>query len=374
MERNCSVQAGTSFILRSERNTALRLFKKKQASQEAEGNKKTRLPGLGDLPKKYGIAIFLVLAVVLALIIVLHYNPLADQHTEMLKKICACVLIGISCVLFVAWYDKLMVLPVELFNSRKLIWRLSVNDFKKRYAGSYMGVVWALAQPVVTVLMYWVVFDKIFQSRSQLVAGGVDVPYVLFLTAGLVPWFYFQEGLSNGTTSLLEYNYLVKKVVFKISILPLIKIIAATFIHLFFCCLLLLVAVGYGYYPTVYTIQILYYMFCEFMLMLAMSYATCAIQVFFRDLMQIISIALQLGQWATPILWNINMLPDNLQWIIKLNPVTYIVNGYRSSIYEKRWFFEHFYSSTYFWIFTVAVFCIGSVIFKKSKIHFADVM
>lgn len=374
MERNCSVQAGTSFILRSERNTALRLFKKKQASQEAEENKKTRLPGLGDLPKKYGIAIFLVLAVVLALIIVLHYNPLADQHTEMLKKICACVLIGISCVLFVAWYDKLMVLPVELFNSRKLIWRLSVNDFKKRYAGSYMGVVWALAQPVVTVLMYWVVFDKIFQSRSQLVAGGVDVPYVLFLTAGLVPWFYFQEGLSNGTTSLLEYNYLVKKVVFKISILPLIKIIAATFIHLFFCCLLLLVAVGYGYYPTVYTIQILYYMFCEFMLMLAMSYATCAIQVFFRDLMQIISIALQLGQWATPILWNINMLPDNLQWIIKLNPVTYIVNGYRSSIYEKRWFFEHFYSSTYFWIFTVAVFCIGSVIFKKSKIHFADVM
>ena len=374
MERNCSVQAGKSFILRSERNTALRLFKKKQASQEAEGNKKTRLPGLGDLPKKYGIAIFLVLAVVLALIIVLHYNPLADQHTEMLKKICACVLIGISCVLFVAWYDKLMVLPVELFNSRKLIWRLSVNDFKKRYAGSYMGVVWALAQPVVTVLMYWVVFDKIFQSRSQLVAGGVDVPYVLFLTAGLVPWFYFQEGLSNGTTSLLEYNYLVKKVVFKISILPLIKIIAATFIHLFFCCLLLLVAVGYGYYPTVYTIQILYYMFCEFMLMLAMSYATCAIQVFFRDLMQIISIALQLGQWATPILWNINMLPDNLQWIIKLNPVTYIVNGYRSSIYEKRWFFEHFYSSTYFWIFTVAVFCIGSVIFKKSKIHFADVM
>ena len=374
MERNCSVQAGTSFILRSERNTALRLFKKKQASQEAEGNKKTRLPGLGDLPKKYGIAIFLVLAVVLALIIVLHYNPLADQHTEMLKKICACVLIGISCVLFVAWYDKLMVLPVELFNSRKLIWRLSVNDFKKRYAGSYMGVVWALAQPVVTVLMYWVVFVKIFQSRSQMVAGGVDVPYVLFLTAGLVPWFYFQEGLSNGTTSLLEYNYLVKKVVFKISILPLIKIIAATFIHLFFCCLLLLVAVGYGYYPTVYTIQILYYMFCEFMLMLAMSYATCAIQVFFRDLMQIISIALQLGQWATPILWNINMLPDNLQWIIKLNPVTYIVNGYRSSIYEKRWFFEHFYSSTYFWIFTVAVFCIGSVIFKKSKIHFADVM
>ena len=347
---------------------------KKKTSSGVNINKKERLPGIGALPKKYGIGIFLVCAFILALIIGFHYNPYADQTTEMLKKICACILITISCILFVAWYDKLMVLPVELYNSRKLIWRLSINDFKKRYAGSYMGVVWALVQPVVTVLMYWIVFDKIFQSRSQLVAGGVDVPYVLFLTAGLVPWFYFQEGLSNGTTSLLEYNYLVKKVVFKISILPLIKIIAATFIHLFFCLLLLLVAAGYGYYPNVYTLQIFYYMFCEFMLMLAFSYATCAIQVFFRDLMQIISIALQLGQWATPILWNINMLPDKLQWIIKLNPVTYIVNGYRSSIYEKRWFFEHFYSSTYFWIFTVAVFCIGAVIFKKSKIHFADVI
>ena len=352
----------------------MKLSLKKKTSSEAHKNKKERLPGIGALPKKYGIGIFIACAFALALIIVFHYNPFADQTTEMLKKICACILIAISCVLFAAWYDKLMILPAELYNSRRLIWRLSVNDFKKRYAGSYMGVVWALVQPVVTVLMYWIVFDKIFQSRSQLVAGGVDIPYVLFLTAGLVPWFYFQEGLSNGTTSLLEYNYLVKKVVFKISILPLIKIIAATFIHLFFCLLLLLVAAGYGYYPNIYTIQIFYYMFCEFMLMLAFSYATCAIQVFFRDLMQIISIILQLGQWATPILWNINMLPDKLQWVIKLNPVTYIVNGYRSSIYEKRWFFEHFYSSTYFWIFTVAVFCIGALIFKKSKIHFADVM
>ncbi len=324
--------------------------------------------------KRISIAVFLGVAILLAAVILLHYNPLADQETEHLKKMCACILITIACILYVAWYDKLMVLPAELWASRKLIWRLALNDFKKRYAGSYLGVVWALAQPIVTVLMYWFVFDRIFQARSQLVSEGVDVPYVLFLMGGMVPWFYFTEGLSNGTTSLLEYNYLVKKVVFKISILPLIKIIAATFIHLFFTALVVVVAIGYGYYPSVYTLQIFYYMFCEFMLMLSLSYATCAIQVFFRDMMQIINIALQLGQWATPILWNINMLPDKLQWIIKLNPMTYIVNGYRSAVYEQRWFFEHFYSSTYFWIFTVVVFCIGTVIFKRSKTHFADVL
>ena len=158
------------------------------------------------LPKLTGLGIFYLFALVLALLLIFHNNPLADPHTEMLKKICGCLLIGISSILVFFWYDRLRVLPVELFNSRKLIKRLAVNDFKKRYAGSYMGIVWALAQPVVTVVMYYIVFDRVFQSRAQAVSEGVEVPYVLFLTAGLVPWFFFTEALTNGTTSLLEYN------------------------------------------------------------------------------------------------------------------------------------------------------------------------
>lgn len=330
--------------------------------------------GLRKLPKRTGLGIFYVLAFTLVLILVLHKNPLADQHTEMLKKICGCILIGISCILAFAWYDKLTVLPVELWNSRKLIKRLSVNDFKKRYAGSYMGIVWALAQPVVTVVMYYIVFDVVFQQRATAVAGGIEVPYVLFLTAGLVPWFFFSEALTNGTTSLLEYNYLVKKVLFKISILPIIKIIAAMFIHVFFIGVMMVIACVYGYYPSIYWIQIIYYMACEFILVLSISYATCAVVVFFRDLLQIINICLQLFQWATPILWNIEIVPDQYKWIVKLFPMTYIVEGYRNSIYGDTWFFEHFYSSTYFWIFVVAMFSIGTLIFKRSKPHFADVL
>ncbi len=324
--------------------------------------------------KYTAFAVFYSLALVLALLLIFHNNPLADPHTEMLKKICGCILIGLSCILFFVWYDRLTVLPVELFNSRKLIKRLAVNDFKKRYAGSYMGILWALAQPVVTVCMYYIVFDRVFQSRAQAVSGGVEVPYVLFLTAGLVPWFFFTEALTNGTTSLLEYNYLVKKVLFKISILPIIKIIAAMFIHIFFICVLMIIACIYGYYPNIYWLQLIYYVGCEFILVLSISYATCAIVVFFRDLLQIISISLQLFQWATPILWNIDIVPDEYKWIIKLNPMTYIVEGFRNSIYGDTWFFEHFYSSTYFWLFTVAMFCIGALVFKRSKPHFADIL
>ena len=325
--------------------------------------------------KPIAIAIFWMLGLILASILVVHHNPLADQMTESMKKFSGCMLIAFTCFVFALFYDRLTTIPTELIQSRKLIWKLAKNDFKKRYAGSYLGVVWAMAQPVVTVIMYWIVFDKVFETRSQLVASGIEVPYVLYLTAGLVPWFYFTEAITQGTTALLEYNYLVKKVVFNISILPIIKVIAATFIHVFFVCILLLVSIAYGYYPGIYTLQIFYYSFCLFFLLLGMSYLTCALVVFIRDLQQIIGIALQIGMWATPILWDISMLKlDSMRALFKLNPMVYIVNGYRSAIYEKVWFWEHFYSSTYFWIFTVSLFCFGTLVFRKLRIHFADVL
>jgi len=269
------------------------------------------------------------------------------------------------------------VLPAELWQSRHLIWKLAKNDFKKRYAGSYLGAVWAMAQPVVTIAMYYLVFDLVFNSRGPILSNGQEVPYVLSLTAGLVPWFFFSEALNQGTMALLEYNYLVKKVVFKISILPIIKVIAATFIHMFFVLILLLVACFYGYYPTVYTLQLVYYSGCLFLLVLAICYSTCAVVVFFKDLSQIISIALQIGMWATPILWKLEDLEPKLGSfvnIFKLNPLVYIVDGYRSAIYEKQWFFEDLSYTIYFWIVTMILFAAGAMIFKRLKLHFADVL
>lgn len=322
------------------------------------------------ISKKGGIALFCLAALAMAVIIVVHDNPGADSQEELLKKIISCVVIALSCLVFAKWYDKFTVLPVELFQNRHLIWKLAKNDFKKRYAGSYMGVVWALAQPVVTVGMYYIVFDKIMGnvSRTQ------EAPFVLFLTAGLVPWFFFNEALNSGTNALREYDYLVKKVVFKISILPIIKIIAATFIHVFFVFILLVVAAIYGYYPTIYTIQLVYYSFCLFIFVLALSYTTCAVVVFFKDLSQIINIGLQIGMWATPVLWDMSTLSPTWQVIVKINPLVYIVNGYRSSIYKREWFFQDFFSTMYFWIATIVLFGIGALVFKRLKVHFADVL
>lgn len=327
------------------------------------------------ISKKTGITIFTALMVVLGAIIILYRNPLADPQDELLKKSIACVLIAAAIVVFIKLYDKITVLPGELYQNRRLIWKLAKSDFKKRYAGSYMGAFWALVQPVITVAMYYVVFEVIFPNREKFASGGVeDVPFVLFLVAGLVPWFYFSEAFTSAMTALLEYNYLVKKVVFKISVLPIIKIIAATFIHAFFVLVALIIACCYGYFPTIYTLQVFYYSFCMFIFVLAISYTTCSVVIFFRDLQSIVNIVLQVGMWATPVLWNINQFDVKIQMFLKINPLVYIVEGYRSAIYGRQWFWEDFYSTVYFWVITVVLFIFGALVFKKLKVHFADIM
>lgn len=266
---------------------------------------------------------------------------------------------------------KILALPAELYQNRKLVLSLAKNDFKTKYAGSYLGIVWAFIQPIVTILVYWFAFSV------GLKAGTVsDYPFVLYLVSGIVPWFFFQDALNGGTNALIEYNYLVKKVVFKISILPIVKIISALFVHVFFVAFALILCACYGYTPSLYTLQIIYYSVCTFLFVLGLVYATSAIVIFFRDLTQIISIFLQVGVWLTPIMWDINMLSSH-PWLIKLfklNPMYYVVTGYRDSMLGHIGIWNHASWTIYFWVVTILLFGLGSVIFKRLKPHFADVL
>jgi len=253
---------------------------------------------------------------------------------------------------------------------RRLIWKLAKNDFKKRFAGSYLGIVWALIQPLITVGLYYVVFDILMSGASR----TTEAPYVLFLTAGLVPWFFFSEALNNGTNALREYDYLVKKVVFKVDILPVIKVTSAVFVHLFFILVLVVMAAIYGYYPSLAMLQLPYYSICLYVLVLGLCYATSAICVFFKDILQIITILLQVGMWATPILWDMNSVKFGWVKWLRLNPLVYIVDGYRDAIYRGKWFTQDLLGTLYFWVVTALLFVLGRVIFKRLKVHFADVL
>lgn len=264
----------------------------------------------------------------------------------------------------------------EAWSNRKLIFKLAKNDFKTRYAGSYLGIVWAFVQPIITIIVYWFVFEYGLSAGAQLSRSGIEIPFVLWLSAGLIPWFFFSEALSSATNALIEYNYLVKKVVFKIEILPIVKVISALFVHAFFVAFILILYACYGHFPDVYTLQVVYYSFCMCMLVLAISYTTCSVVVFFRDLAHIIGIILQVGVWATPIMWQFSIIHNAvLQFIFKLNPMFYIVQGYREALIEKTFVWQSALGQTaYFWGLTLFLFIFGKSMFKKLKPHFSDVL
>lgn len=176
-----------------------------------------------------------------------------------------------------------------------------------------------------------------------------------------------------GTGVLYDYNYLVKKVVFKISTLPIVKNISCFIVHMIFWLIMVAVFLLFGYTPNIYWIQTLYYSLCTFVLIIGITLFTSAISVFFKDMGQLISILLQFGMWITPIMWPYSMLGSKA-WILKINPFYYISEGYRDSMLNNVWFWQRSKLTIYFWIVTIIIFIIGQKTFKKMKPHFADVL
>ena len=257
----------------------------------------------------------------------------------------------------------------NIWQSRGLLWKLTKNDFKQKYLGNLLGFVWAFIQPTATIAVFWFVFQVGFKSKPV-----DDFPFILWLVSGMFPWFYFADGLSNGTTSILSNSFLVKKIVFRVSLLPLIKLLSALVIHIFFIFFMFAMFLYYGYTPEIYWLQILYYLFAVSMLLLGLSWITSSIVVFFRDMGQLVAVIIQFGFWLTPIFWSMKMVPDRYHSIIELNPLVYIIEGYRNSMIYHRWFWEDINATIYYWIVTALVFAIGGLTFSKLRPHFSDVL
>lgn len=254
--------------------------------------------------------------------------------------------------------------------NKEMLWDLALNDFSTKYAGSYLGIFWAFVQPIITIIVYWCVFEFGLKAQTPI----ENVPYILWFATGMVPWFFFSDGVNATTNSLLEYSYLVKKVVFDIELLPIIKILSTLFIHVVFVMLLIIVAMASGEGLSIYFIQVFYYMFAMIVLIYGIGKLTAAIILFFRDLGQIVSIVLQIGVWATPIIWPYTIIAEEYQWVAKINPMFYIVEGYRNCFFDSKWFFESPCLTVYYWIVTLLILFCGSKVFSKLKPHFADVI
>ncbi len=254
-------------------------------------------------------------------------------------------------------------------NNKKMLKFLIKNDFKNKYAGSIFGVFWAFVQPVVIILLYWFVFQVALGSGDE-----DGAPFVLWLMAGLVPWFFFSDAWAGATNCFIEYSYLVKKIVFDIKLLPLVKVASTLYVHVFFVAIMVLFYVLTGRFPGIIIIQLLYYSFCLFVLVLVLSYFTSAIAVFFKDVTQIINIVITIGIWLTPIMWNISRLKGIVSTIIRLNPVFYIVQGYRDTLINHIWIGDRLLSTGYFWGVVVICGFVSYFVYNRLKPHFSDTL
>ncbi len=245
------------------------------------------------------------------------------------------------------------------------ILKLAINDCKSKFAGSKLGFIWYFFSAVLTIGIYCFVYMIALEGTSD-----GDVPYSIWLICGIIPWFFFSEGLSGIVNIFRDYSFLVKKTMFDIEILPWVRCISATFLHLIF---IIVTFISVSFYRIPFRVEnfwIIYWVVAEFCFILALGRILAVLNVFSKDISFGINVVLQLGFWVTPIFWNIDNLPFFLQKIYSFNPVLIIINGYRYSFIGGESITE--FSHIYLWSLCLAFYILGQIIIKKYKGIIAD--
>lgn len=265
-----------------------------------------------------------------------------------------------------------------MFSSLTAFWRqraslvtLVVGDFSQNYLSSYLGFAWAIMGPLVMLG----VMTAVFQFGFRVGSGAAGVPFPLWLACGMIPWQYFAEGLTAGAGAVTSYGFLVRKAAFRLGYLPAIRLLGCAIIHGALLVFLLALLLVYGVRPQLYWIQCAYYFLCMFLFLLGMALCSSAVAVFVPDIVNVLSICVNLGFWLTPIFWNLSMLPERWRFVVQVNPAYYIVQGYRDAFIEQRWFWDRptlEHAAFFAWIVVALYF--GARVFKRLRPHFADVI
>ena len=144
--------------------------------------------------------------------------------------------------------------------------------------------------------------------------------------------------------------------------------------HIFLVLVLAILTIYNGFLPSLYWLQIPFYFICTTIFLLGLVLITSAISVFVKDTLAIINILILLAFWGTPIFWSAEILPKSLHYIIQINPIYFIVDGYRDIFLNNIWFWEKSFWSLYFVLLIIFIFVIGINLFNKLKVHFGDLL
>lgn len=257
----------------------------------------------------------------------------------------------------------------QIYNHRRTIWALALRQVQDRYAGTLGGAVWAILHPLLLLMLFWVVFAQGFKMQ-----GAEGMPFVLVLFCGLIPWMTFNEALTGSVNSVIGHAHLVKKIAFPTEVLPAVYLVAALITHAVLLIVLCVVLGWYGLMPGLKALLFFYYLGAMCVFVVGLSWLLAALNVFHRDIGQAMVIVLNMWFWATPIVWQIGMLPVSFRPYMELNPLNYVIEGYREAFLGIGPIRVDFGTTAFFWLIAVGVLLLGATVFRRLKPNFAEVL
>jgi len=256
----------------------------------------------------------------------------------------------------------------NIYQNSYMIRTLVRRDLRGRYVGSFLGLFWSFIHPLSQICIYYFVFSVILKVKLGPEYGGMS--FTIWLIAGLLPWMFFAEVVTRSPTAVLEQANLITKMVFPSEILPFCHLIAASINHFISMGLFVVFLYIVGYGLSFKFLLVLPILFSTCLFALGLSWMLSALNVFLRDIGQIIGVVVNIWFFLTPIIYPRHVIPEKYQGLYGLNPMLHAVEGYRTALLGKMDF--NMESLLYLFVPALVMFALGGLVFKKLKPAFVD--
>ena len=263
----------------------------------------------------------------------------------------------------------------EIFNEHikyhEQVFKMARADIVKTYSGSALGWAWAVIRPVVTIFIYWFAMAVGFKKN-----GTVDgYPYFLWLVSGLVPWFYMSDMLTQGTDCMRKYRYLITKMHYPVSTIPTFVSLSKIFVSIVLLTVVVILYSMFGFYPTIYYLQIPFYILLSFLFYTFWALFASPISAISQDFSNLVRSFVFAILWVSGIFWDVEGVDNAIvRTILQLNPVNYLVTGFRQALMSHSWFFDHPRRFAIFMAELVILFLAAMWSYRKLRKEIPDVL
>ena len=259
----------------------------------------------------------------------------------------------------------------EHIQFRKQILKLAKSDLIKTYTGAALGWAWAIVKPAMTLFVFWFAFS-IGLRRGKPVDG---YPFFLWLTAGMLPWFYMQEIITGGANCIRKYKHLVTKMKFPISVIPTYYNLSHIYVHIALLVITIIIFMLFGFMPDKYLLQIPVYMLLMYLFFTVYSLFTGLLSAISIDFLNLVRSLSTMVFWMSGIIYDPNGVGSHtLRALLKVNPVTFFAMGYRNAFIYKKWFWETPAELLAFFIVLLIFTLMALWAHKKLRKEIADVL